>query len=127
MLHLLLPTLALLALLASLLTWRPAPPFAELWKLAIAAGEFGQWLALFPLGLAALAWFATDGWTRGATLALCALAVGFFLRPTVLAWRLGAHLPGRLQAAFGERRAANQEGRGLIGVGSGSSLPASRS
>ncbi|MBA3848386.1 MAG: hypothetical protein C0502_00125 [Opitutus sp.] len=101
MLEILLPVLALAAFLASLLTWRHAPPFGGLWKVALAAGEFGHWLALFPLGLALLAAAATGGWPRLATITLAAAAGAFLLRPAFLAARMAGKLPGGLRQAFG--------------------------
>ncbi len=101
MVKILLPTLALVAALASLLTWRHAPPRADLWKVAIAAGEFGHWLMLLPLGLGALAVVLLDGWPRAVTLALAAGATAFFLRPSFLAEGIARQLPAGLQAAFG--------------------------
>ena len=108
MFEFLLPALALVAVLASLLTWRHAPPFGGLWKLAIAAGEFGHWLALFPLGLALLAAVATEGWARLLTILLGAGACGFFLRPAWLASRLAGELPAGLARAFGPGRDRNE-------------------
>lgn len=101
MLEFLLPALALVAALASLLTWRPAPPWAGLWKVALAAGEFGHWLVLFPLGLGVLALAALEGGPRAATLALAAGAAGFFLRPMFLARQIARKLPAGLRTAFG--------------------------
>lgn len=101
MLAFLLPLFALVAALLSSLTWRPAPPWAGLWKAAVAAGEFGHWFALLPLALAALAAVALGGWTRVATLALCTVAAAGLLRPAWLAWRMGERLPGQLARDLG--------------------------
>jgi acetyl esterase/lipase len=102
-LSILLPVLALVAALASLLTWRHAPPFADLWKVAIAVGEFGGWLALFPLGVAALALLALDGPVRWLTVALGVLALVQLAWPTFAAARLARGLPEGLERAFGAR------------------------
>ncbi len=103
MLPILLPTLALVAALASSLTWRHAPPFADLWKVAIAVGEFGGWIALFPLGVAALALLALDGPARWLTLGLCAVALGQLAWPPFAAAKLARQLPDGLERAFGAR------------------------
>src|SRR5574343_267676 len=101
MLELLLPTLALVAALASSLTWRHAPPWGSLWKVAIAVGEFGHVFLLVPLGVGALAALALEGWLRGATLGLCAYALVCLLRPILAAARLARGLPHGLAQAFG--------------------------
>lgn len=93
--------LALVAALLSGLTWRPAPPWAGLWKAAVAVGEFGHLFVLLPLGLAALAGLESDGALRVVTLGLCAVGVVNLLRPVWLARRLGARLPGELARDFG--------------------------
>jgi acetyl esterase/lipase len=85
----------------SLLTVVRAPQFVWTWKLAIIAGEFGHWLVLLPLGLAAAACCGPAGVARIVTLVLCATATAGFLRPVVPARRLADGLPAGLQAAFG--------------------------
>jgi acetyl esterase/lipase len=65
-----------------------APDTTLAWKFALAAGEFGHWLVLFPLGLAVLAGLATDGGWRAAILLLCVMAVAGFFRPAFSASRL---------------------------------------
>lgn len=97
----LLPALALAAALGASLTWRLAPSWGSLWKVAIAVGEFGPWLMLFPLGLAVVAWFALEGWPRGLTLVLCASAFVFLGVPLYHASRLAATLPAGLAKSFG--------------------------
>jgi acetyl esterase/lipase len=99
----LLPALALLAALAASLTWRLAPAWGDLWKVAIAVGEFGHWVALLPLGLAGMAWFALEGWSRGLTLALCGVALVFLAVPFFHAARIAAQLPDELARTFGPR------------------------
>ncbi len=69
-----------------------APDYVWTWKLAILVGEFGHWLVLLPLGLAALAGFGPAGAGRLVALALCAVAAAGFLRPACSAWRLGRGL-----------------------------------
>lgn len=80
---------AFAAALASALNFVRAPDSTLLWKVALACGEFGHWLVLFPLGLALLAAVTTSGGWRCAALALCATAVIGLLRPAVSAWRMG--------------------------------------
>ena len=94
-------TLAVTAI--ALLTVLRAPDWISAWKLAILAGEYGQWLVLLPLGLAAVAAGGTAGLWRGATLLLCGVAAVCLMRPAVTAWRMAPELPGGLRAAFGER------------------------
>jgi acetyl esterase/lipase len=82
------------------------PNYVWTWKLAILAGEFGHWLVLLPLGLAAaIAGGPADVW-RSVGLALCVVATAGFLRPVVSARRLAADLPQGLQNAFGGPGAA---------------------
>ncbi|MDP1578973.1 MAG: alpha/beta hydrolase [Candidatus Didemnitutus sp.] len=97
----LLPSFTLLVALAASLTWRPAPHWAGVWKLAIAMGEFGHWLVLLPVTLAVLAWVLLTGWLGAATLVLAAVAAAALLRPAISAARLAQHLPRELSAAFG--------------------------
>lgn len=93
--------LAATAPLAAILTWRPAPPLADLWKAAIAAGEFGHWLALFALGIAGLGARVLEGGPRMAVVALGLAGAGLLLRPAWLGTRLAEGLPAALVAAFG--------------------------
>src|SRR4051812_20404535 len=74
-------TLALALL--SLLTWVRAPDWMIAWKLAILAGEFGHWLVLVALALAAAAQTLASGSARIALLALCLTAVAGLMRPVV--------------------------------------------
>ncbi|MBA4137219.1 MAG: hypothetical protein C0518_07875 [Opitutus sp.] len=104
MLRVLLPALSILVALASLLTWRPAPPWVSLWKVAIAVGEFGHVLVFLPLGLAVLCWINLDGPLRGLGLAGCVVAMVFLALPVQQALRLAQRLPGEMQAAFGPTR-----------------------
>ena len=96
-----LPALAFTATLMSLLTFLRAPDYVWAWKLAIIAGEYGHWLVLLPLGLAALAGIGTAGVWRIAALLLCLVAIAGFLRPMFSAWRIAARLSGEMTAAFG--------------------------
>ncbi len=98
--------LAVAVAAVSLLTVVRAPSWVLAWKLAILAGEYGHWLVLVPLGLAAAAGGGTTGAWRGATVGLCAVAAACLLRPAVSAERLAATLPPGLDAAFGPGRPA---------------------
>lgn len=85
-----------------LLTLVRAPDWAE-WRLAVLAGEFGYALAAVPLFIALLA-AGTRGTHPGvalATLLLCSLAIGLFLRPLIEAARLSQNLAANLTASFG--------------------------
>lgn len=84
----LLPLLSAAAVLFALLNVVRAPDTTLAWKLTLVAGEFGHWLALFPLGLAVLAGLATSGSWRAVSLLLCLMAVAGFLRPAFSASRL---------------------------------------
>lgn len=105
MVQTLLPSVTLVLALASSLTWRPAPPWAGVWKLAIALGEFGHALVWVPLGLAGLSWQLLAGWPRGLALVCCAISAAALLRPIVMAHRIARRLPHGLRAAFGEAAA----------------------
>lgn len=95
-------SLALATLLIALLNVLKSPDWSE-WKLALLAGEYGHWLALLPVLLAALAWSlrgpAVD--LAYATVLICALALGLLIRPSLEAWKLGRALPGQLTLQFG--------------------------
>jgi acetyl esterase/lipase len=73
------------------------------WRLAVLAGEYGCWLALVPLTIAALAWTARrSGMALAtATVLLSAVAIGLMLKPCVEAWQIGETLPAKLAAEFG--------------------------
>lgn len=93
-------TLPLAAL--SLLAVAKSPDWLP-WRLAVGVGEYGHWLALLPLLVGAVAWFA-----RGRAVAvplatglLCALAFGLFTHPCLEAWKLGGALPGQLTRQLG--------------------------
>jgi acetyl esterase/lipase len=101
MLQAVLLVLAVTAPLAAVLTWRPAPPVADLWKAAIAAGEFGHWAALLALALAVVGAKVLVGGPRIAVVLLAATGAALLLRPALVAARLGAGLPDALAAAFG--------------------------
>lgn len=85
-----LPFLAAAAALVSLLNFIRPPDSTLGWKVALATGEFGHWLALFPLGVALLAGVVTTGPSRWVTVGLGLLAVAGLLRPAVSASRLTA-------------------------------------
>ncbi|MDI1250042.1 MAG: alpha/beta hydrolase [Lacunisphaera sp.] len=93
--------LSLVVASVSLLTWVRAPNYVWTWKLAILAGEFGHWLVLLPLGLAAAIACGPADAGRSVGLVLCVVATAGFLRPVVSARRLAATLPRGLQEAFG--------------------------
>lgn len=82
--------LAAAAVLAALLNFVRAPDTTFCWKLALGAGEYGHWLALFPLGVALLAAGTLSGGWRWTVAGLGALAVAGFLRPAFTAARLQA-------------------------------------
>lgn len=94
-------SLALLVALASSLTWVPAPPWTNCWKLAIGVGEFGHWLLAFPLLLAAIAlhWLAPGPW-QFVVLGLCVVAVVQLLRPAVAAAVVARRLPEKIATVF---------------------------
>lgn len=85
---------AFLAVVASLLTMVRAPDTTLAWKVALAAGEFGHWLVLFPLGLAGVAWLATSGGWRAVILFMCVVAMVGLLRPVISAWRVARQTSG---------------------------------
>lgn len=101
--------LALAVALAALgsLTAIQAPDWAP-WKAAVLAGEYGHWIALLPLLLAALAWLSRGGRAivAGATVLVCAVAFGLLLKPVVEAALLSAHLPAKLEKQFGHAEIA---------------------
>jgi acetyl esterase/lipase len=95
--------LSLAVALLALLTLVRAPDYVWAWKLAILAGEYGHWLVLLPLALAAAAGLTAGGPWRTASWALCALALVGFLRPVCSARRIAGGLPSDMQAAFAAR------------------------
>ena len=101
---LLLFSLALAAL--SSLTAIKAPDWSP-WRLAVLSGEFGYLLAPVPLLIAAVAWLWRGDGSGGAaaTVLVCAVAFGLFLKPCVEAAQLGRTLSERMTAAFGHREA----------------------
>ena len=96
--------LALTALLftVSLLTIVKAPGLWG-WKLAILAGEFGQFLCILPLatGIWILASFTGKKVFSGTSFALCILSAGIFLKPSFEAASIAKELPEKLADAFG--------------------------
>jgi acetyl esterase/lipase len=92
MLKLALLLFSLLPAAIATLTVVRAPDSTLAWKLAILAGEYGHWLVLLPLGLAAGAAGGTIGGWRLAILVLCGVASAGFLRPAFSAWQMGRQL-----------------------------------
>ncbi len=90
-----------LAALGSL-TAIQAPDWAP-WKSAVLAGEYGHWVALVPLVVAALAWLSRGrrAIVAGATVLVCAAAFGLLLKPVTEAALLSAGLPAKLEKQFG--------------------------
>ena len=99
--HWLLLPAALAVTAASALTVMPAPPWVWAWKLAIAAGEFGQWFVAIPVALGAAAAFLIRGGWRVAVVVLCAAAAACLLRPEFTAARMASELPMALERALG--------------------------
>jgi len=91
---------------AASFTLRHAPLWSWIWKVALAAGEYGVWFAGLAAGLGLIAGAATGGALRVVLVALCAFAVAALLRPVFSAWRIGATLRADLRRAFGERACA---------------------
>ncbi len=81
--------LSLVAALAAVLNFTRAPDSRVVWMIALAVGEFGHWMVLFPLGLAVLAACGTGGGWRWVLLGFCLVAVVGLLRPAFSAWRMG--------------------------------------
>ena len=98
--------LAALFFTVALLTLVRAPNWVLAWKLTILVGEYGHWLIVLPLGLAAVSAQVTVGPLRLVTLALCAASAGALARPVLAAWRLSRALPDSLRAAFGPQTPA---------------------
>ncbi len=92
--------LALVAL--GSLTATKAPDWAP-WKLAVLAGEYGHWLALGALLLAAVAWASRDGAVAVPVACVigCAIAFGLLLKPVAEAALIGGELPAKLEKQFG--------------------------
>ena len=78
-------------------------PVAVNWRLALAAGEFGHWLWVLPAGLAVGVWVRRGGQPGWAlvTVAICGLAVAFFLKPAVQASAIARRLPAEMRAGLG--------------------------
>lgn len=87
-----LPGLALVIAACALLNFRRAPDFTWAWILALAASEYGHWLALLPLGLGFVAAWTLSGPAQWVTVALCLWSVVGFLRPAFQARSLGNKL-----------------------------------
>jgi len=73
------------------------------WKLAVLAGEYGHWVALAPLLLAALAWLSRGEKlvVPAATVLVCTIAFGCYLKPVVEASLVAGELPTKLEKQFG--------------------------
>ncbi len=73
------------------------------WKLAVLAGEYGHWVALLPLLLAAVAWLSRGAGSALAlaTVLVCAVAFGLLLKPVIEASLLAGRLPEKLEKQFG--------------------------
>lgn len=80
--------LSLLSLLAAALNFVRLPDTTFWWKAVLGVTEFGHWLVLFPLVLAVLAGFSTEGAWRWVVLGLCGLSVAGGLWPALNAARL---------------------------------------
>ncbi len=80
--------LSALSVIAAALNFVRLPDTTFWWKAVLGVTEFGHWLVLFPLGLAVLTLFTTEGATRWAGLGLCALSVAGGLWPAFSAARL---------------------------------------
>ena len=102
MLRWLLLVFALALAVRGSLTVVQSPDWAP-WKLAVLAGEYGHWVALAPLLVAAVAWLSRGGAVplAAATVLLCAVALGLFLKPAIEASLLADDLPGKLEKQFG--------------------------
>ncbi|MEO6873735.1 MAG: alpha/beta hydrolase [Opitutaceae bacterium] len=105
MIKFLLPLLALLFAVLSLLTWVRAPDYMLAWKLAILADEYGHWLVILVVVLAALNGLRAPSGGRTLTLALCVVAGAGLLRPTFSARLVAEKLPAEITTAFGESAA----------------------
>lgn len=70
------------------------------WRLAVLAGEFGHWVALGALALAAMG-FGMRGAVGFAVGGVALVAIGLLLVPVVQAARVARALPERMERAFG--------------------------
>jgi len=109
MMRILILVVAVLAAVGTLTVWR-SPDWLN-WKLALAAGEFGHWLALVALALGGAAWccFGPGTGLAWSTVALSVVAAGLLLKPIRRGGGIGRTLPQQLERAFGggaPRRAA---------------------
>ena len=96
--------LSLVVVAAASLTVLRAPTLAT-WKVAILAGEYGQYLWFIPLilgfGAALVNRSHHSAGIMGTTVIFCLVAILLLLRPSYLARDLGDALPHRLDVAFG--------------------------
>lgn len=83
-------------LVGSLLTVLPAPPWRWAWISALVVTEYGHWLAVLPVGFAAVALLATDGVVAAGLVAANLAAALCLLRPLASGWRVlrAEGLPG---------------------------------
>ena len=89
---------------ASVFTAVKAPTVGT-WMLAVLVGEYGHFLVVLPLGVAGWTLVRGAGGQEGfyaATLALCAMAAVFMLKPSMQARAVAHALPERLEKAFGK-------------------------
>lgn len=103
-----LPACVLLVTYAASFTVYPAPQWSWIWKVAIAAGEYGHWLVLFPLGLGGIAWVAVDGAVRFAIVGFCGVSALALLRPTFSSWRIARGLRAEVARALGPEARVSQ-------------------
>ena len=92
---------------AASFTLHHAPLWSWIWKIALAAGEYGLWFAGLAAGLGAIAALTTSGALRLTLVALCVFAVVALLRPVFSAWRIGATLREEMRRDFGAEARAD--------------------
>jgi hypothetical protein len=85
------------------------------WQLAVLAGEFGHWLALLALTLAASAlfWRGPSPALAVVTAGVALIAAGLLLKPAFQAWRMGGRAAGATGAKL--RAAAGKGGSVFLG------------
>ncbi|HEX2854645.1 MAG TPA: alpha/beta hydrolase [Opitutaceae bacterium] len=85
-----------------LLTVAKSPDWSY-WKLALLAGEFGHWLGLCALVVAAGAWMTRGSHLvfGGGAFAVSLLAAGLFLKPLFQARQIAPGLPAQLERDLG--------------------------
>ena len=80
--------LAVLCVLLASLNFLRAPDTTFWWKVALAAGEYGHWLVILPLGLAVIGGLGLDGPWRWLVPGVALVAAMGLLRPAFSAARL---------------------------------------